>query len=287
MLVAQRAQALHEGGGRHVEAAFALHRLDDDRRHLRGLDVVLEDAFHRGDGRVDAHAVQRVRELRMEDAAREGPEAQLVGRDLAGQAEREHRASVVAAGEGDDAGALGVGARDFHRVLQRLGATGQQQRFLGEVARCQRVQPLGQCHVGFVGQHLETGVGVEIQLRLDRGDHIRVAVARVEHGNAAGKIDITLAFDVPDLGIVGTGGKDLVGVADAAGHRGVAPRHQRGIGLRGQVGVSIAMHGVNLKFQSGIVPQPRCCGAGKGPALESGLFNQNALTHEYPDGGPV
>ena len=41
--------------------------------------------------------------LRVEHAAREGPEAQLVGRDLAGQAQRHHRAAVVAAGEGDDA----------------------------------------------------------------------------------------------------------------------------------------------------------------------------------------
>jgi hypothetical protein len=45
VLVAQGAQVLQQGRGRHVEAAFALHRLDDDGRHAAGFDVVLEQGF--------------------------------------------------------------------------------------------------------------------------------------------------------------------------------------------------------------------------------------------------
>ncbi len=181
---------------------------------------------------------------RMEHAAREGPEAQLVGCDLAGHAQRHQRAAVVAAGEADHARPAGVGAGDLDRVFQRLGAAGQQQRLLGKVARRQRVQLLGQFDIGLVGQHLEAGVGVQLQLCLDCLDHLRVAVAGVEHGDAAGKVDVALALDVPDLGVVGAGGEDGVGVADTAGHRGVAPGHQLGVGLVAQVGLGITLHGI-------------------------------------------
>ena len=51
-----------------------------------------------------------------------GPEARLVRMGLRGEAEREQRAAVEGALEGDHGGALRVGARELDRVLDRLGA---------------------------------------------------------------------------------------------------------------------------------------------------------------------
>jgi transcriptional regulator with XRE-family HTH domain len=60
------------------------------------------------------------------------------------------------------------------------------------------------------------GVGEAIELRLDGLDHLGVAVAGVDHGDAGGEIDVAAAFDIPDLGILSPVGIDLRGHADAA-----------------------------------------------------------------------
>ena len=44
-----------------------------------------------------------------------------------------------------------------------------------------------------------------------------MAVAGVEHGDAAGEIDVALALDVPELGVLGALGEDPGRMADAAG----------------------------------------------------------------------
>ena len=67
-------------------------------------------------------------------------------------------------------------------------------------------------------------------LRRDRGHHLRVAVAGVEHGDAAGEIDIAPALDVPDLGILRAGGIDGRRMPDAARDGGVAAGEQVGVG---------------------------------------------------------
>jgi hypothetical protein len=86
-------------------------------------------------------------------------------------------------------------------------------------------------------------VRVQIELRLHCRDHVRVAVAGVEHCDAASEVDVALAFHVPDFGVVGTRGKDLVRVAHAARDGGVAPGHQVGVGAGGQGGVCVGLHG--------------------------------------------
>src|SRR5207247_9813227 len=99
------------------ETAFALHGLQDERRHAFGLDVVLEEQLYRVQCIVHAHAVQRVRVQRVEHLPREGAETELVGGNLAGQPQRQQGAAVVATGEGDDAGPVGGGPRDLDSVL--------------------------------------------------------------------------------------------------------------------------------------------------------------------------
>ena len=86
---------------RDVESAFALHRLEHDRRHAIRRDVALEDLRERVEGIVHRHAVQCVRERRVVDLGRVGPEARLVWIDLAGQRERHQRAAVESARERD------------------------------------------------------------------------------------------------------------------------------------------------------------------------------------------
>ena len=48
-----------------------------------------------------------------------------------------------------------------------------------------------------------TGMGKLIELRFDCFHHLGVAMARVHHSNASGKINIAIAFDIPDLSIFG------------------------------------------------------------------------------------
>ena len=67
----------------------------------------------------------------MVDVGRQRAEALLVGHDLAGQRHAHEGAAVEAAGEGDDAGALGEGARDLDGVLDGLGAGGDEDRLRG------------------------------------------------------------------------------------------------------------------------------------------------------------
>ena len=238
MLVGDLLEPFDERRRRDVEAAFALHRLENEGGDALGFDVVLQDRVDRAQRGVDADAVQLVGERRVEHLAGERAEAELVRRDLAGQPERHHRAAVVAAAERDEARPLGVGAGDLHRVLDRLGAGREKQALLRERARRQRVQPLGQFDIRLVGDDLEAGVGVEVELRLHRGDHVGVAVAGVDDRDAAGEVDVAPAFDVPQLGMAGAGDEDLVRLADAARHGGLAARHQRGVGREG-----VTVHG--------------------------------------------
>ncbi len=117
MVVAELAQAHHQLLRSHIEAAFALHRLDDDGGDARGLDVGLEqplDGVHRV---LDGHALVRHGEGHMPDARRHRPELGLVGHDLAGERHAEQRAAMEAAVEGDDVRAAGIGARELDGVL--------------------------------------------------------------------------------------------------------------------------------------------------------------------------
>jgi len=78
VLVAERAQGLHEVGGRDVEAAFALYRLDDDAGDCRGIGLILEEGLQGLDALGARGAVIEVRKSDVVDVGREGAEALLV-----------------------------------------------------------------------------------------------------------------------------------------------------------------------------------------------------------------
>ena len=229
MLVADLAQRRHEVARRLVEAAFALHRLDDDGGHARRVDVGLEQPVERGQRVGHRDAVQLDGEGRMEDVAGHRPEAGLVGLHLAGQCHAHEGAAVEAAGEGDHRLAPGGVARDLDRVLDRFGTGGDEDGLLVEITRRDGVQPLGQVHVVLVRHDLVAGVGEAVELRLHRFHHSGVAMAGVDHRDAAREIDIAAAFDVPDFGILGAVGIDLRRHADAARDRLVLALGQGGV----------------------------------------------------------
>ena len=194
--------------GRHrQEAGLALHRLDDHRRHRRGIDLGDERLFELADGEVEvllfAHPGRRAVELRhrqAHDFRREGPEAALEQPVLAGQAEREQRAAVIAAFEADHGRPPGELAGQLDRVLDRLGAAVGEDRLLGEVAGRELVQHLGQADHRLVGRDQRAGVQELLRLRRHRVDDRGRGVADAGHADAAGEVDEGVAVDVEDAG---------------------------------------------------------------------------------------
>jgi len=168
---------------------------------------------------------------RTEDAARHQAHAGGVRGDLAGQAERHHGAPVIGAGEGNHTGTAGGGAGDLHRVLHGLGAGGDQQGLLGEITRHPRIDLLAQLDVGLVGQHLEAGVGELVQLVFHRLDDLRMQVAGIQHGDAAGEVDELAAFDVDHTAVLRMVGKDRMDLANAARDGSDTALHQGFVGL--------------------------------------------------------
>ena len=92
-----------------------------------------------------------------------------------------------------------------------------------------RSQPFRELDIGLVRDHLKARVRVQLELCLDRGDHVRMTVAGVQHRNAAGKVDVALCFDVPQLRVAAARDEDLVGLADAPRHGGMPTSHERGV----------------------------------------------------------
>ena len=126
--IGDRAQPAQELRRRHDVAAFAQHRLDDDRRDVVGRG-------HRREQLLDAGGVAVRRVIH---AGQQRPEAPPVLRLARGQRQRPERPAVKAAAERDDARPPGVVARQLDRRLDRLGARVGQERLpvMADWARC-------------------------------------------------------------------------------------------------------------------------------------------------------
>ena len=122
VLVADLPHAAHELAGRDDESAFALHGLDDDRRHLLGRHLGNERVLERSEGRRCVRSAVVVRERNPIDLGRERAETRLVRVGLRGERQGEQRAAMEAALECDHGRALRVRARKLHRVLDSLRA---------------------------------------------------------------------------------------------------------------------------------------------------------------------
>lgn len=122
-----------------------------------------------------------------------------------------------------------MGARNLDSVLHRFGSGGEEDGFRIAVEGRQGVQAFSELYVGLIGQDLEGGVRVAVELLANGGNHLRVTVPRVQHSNATGEVDVALALDVPYFRSFGACGEDRKSVSNATRYGGQTPLHQRNV----------------------------------------------------------
>ena len=177
--IAQVAQRLHEIGRRDVKAAFPLDRLEDDGRDLIRRNIRFENALQAFQRIRGGHAMRRIRVDTVIHRARERPEADFVGCDLTGEGHGHKGTAVETAAESYQPRTTGVSAGNFHRVLDRFRAGGEEGRFCRPVNRRQIVDTFRQRDIAFVRHNLIGGVGERLQLVSDRGNHLRMTVTGI------------------------------------------------------------------------------------------------------------
>src|SRR5207302_3950305 len=212
---------LNERGRRHHEAALALDRFQDRRGQAVRADLLdqaperLQAGGHRFRLRREARAVE-VGEGAPVDVRRQRSEVAIAR--PTGEGEREQRPAVEGILERDHAGPAGGVAGDLHRLLDGLGARVDEHHLLGDAARRDRAEALGEADVGLVREHVEGRVEHALRLRPDGRHHFGVVGARVESADAAREIDVAVAIDVDQGGAPGRGDEDGVLLVDAAGN---------------------------------------------------------------------
>ena len=226
MAVTQSAQSLHQFSRRLDKAAFTLHGLQHNRGGPLGLDVGAEQHVDGAQAVLHGYAERRMRERNMVNFSRERAEFLLVRQHLTGHRHRQHRAAVVAASKGDNAGTPGGGASDLHGVFQSFGAGREKDRLGRTFNGGQCVQPLGQRDVALIRRDLEARMRKARKLFSDGGHHLGMAMPSVQHRDAASKIDISLAFNVPEFGVFSALRENRVRIANATGNGSLTACHQ-------------------------------------------------------------
>ena len=164
----------------------------------------------------------------MRHARNQRRKAALLLRLGAGERERAHGAAVECAQERDDVLAAGVVAGQLERALDGLGAGVAVEELVRPGHGRHGGEPLGQ-----IGQRLvvEIGAGDVDQLGgllLDGGDHLGMAVAGGDHGDARGKVEKLVAVHVFDADAAAALGHQRIGAR-------IAGRDQPVIGLDGRL----------------------------------------------------
>ena len=182
--VGQVAEARQVVGRRHVDAALALDRLDEDR------------------DRLVAHGRRHRRRVVVGDEANAGQERleALVVLLLAGGGERGERAAVEGACGRQDLVPAAVlaapAAGELHRRLVRLGAAVAEKDALGERVPAEERRQFHRRRGVVDVRGMEQGRG----LGANRFDDRRMAVAQIVDREAGEEVEIALAVGVPELG---------------------------------------------------------------------------------------
>ncbi len=88
------------------------------------------------------------------------------------------------------------------------------------------VQALAERDIGLVTGDLEAGVSDFLELRTHGCEHARVAMARVQHRDAAGEVNVPVSVRVPQQRILGALDENRLRHRDAARNGRIAPRDQ-------------------------------------------------------------
>ena len=236
--------------GRVDEAALALDRLDQDRGHLLGVHVMLEEILFKvglsaidpapGVGLAPGAAVA-IGVFGPEDARGvDRAQAPLVGHDLAGQGHGQKGPAVEPVLKGDDTAPPGMVAGDLDRVLHGLGSGVGKHGLFGSPAGDQPVQFFGQLDIGPVHHHVETGVKIFIRLGFDRLHHLPVAVPHVEDPDSPGEIDKFTPVHIRDQSPFGPGDEEGGYIAHPPGNMGL-PAFGPKLGLTRHLHLSFAL----------------------------------------------
>ncbi len=219
VFVANLAHRAHKFRRAHIKTALALYRLENNCRHILRCDVAFKDAFDAFYRIFYANVLGFGRKQTVVHPRRHRAEIGLVRQHLAGERQRHHGAAVERAAKRNHAVALGRRAGDFHRIFHRFGAAGEKLAFHFTGNRHQTVDTLGQFNVAVIRHDLKRGVAELLQLRFHRCDYFRMAVAGIQHTDAAGKIDKLAPVGGFDHRILRTFGKPVAHHAGAVGNR--------------------------------------------------------------------
>ena len=147
-------------------------------------------------------------------------------------------------GKGNDSIASGGGASDLDGIFDGFGP-GRKEDGLGRTFyRRQGIEPFCKLNIGFIGHDLEGSMGKGLQLRLDGGYYLRVAMAGIQNGDAAGEIDIAPAISIPDFSIFCAHRKDGRRSRNTARYGGFPATHE--VCVTG--GRRVGIHGVSPKY---------------------------------------
>ena len=204
-------------------AALALDGLDKDRGDaFRGRDGV-EQLFDTLDRLVGGHAARHRRERRMEHLREQRGEAPALARFRRRQRQGAECPAVKRPDERDIARPSGGIARELHGALDRLGAGVREEDTRRRARQDPVLQSLRQLDLRRVVEVRPGHVDEAFRLLLDRGDNLRVGVARGDDGDAGREVEEPVAVHVCDPAAPASLHDEGVGAGEARRHRlGVA-----------------------------------------------------------------
>ena len=104
--------------------------------------------------------------------------------------------------------------RHFQGGLDRFRATADEIDVIDAIRRGLD-QPVGELLGDFGGEKAGVGISELVELLVERGDHIGMAVAKTRHGRAAGGVDVGLAGLVEQFDALAADGYRHLGVGGA------------------------------------------------------------------------